>query len=336
MKKAGILLLLLAATLSSISQIPIVHRAENIQPKESISAYDSTKNYLGKNNVKSYIGQTLIVCDKNKKIRDYGYESFKQIKEPEYSFRGRYGNPAPKNEFNTKYEDLVGKVFIVKDVQPDSRQKVYSDDNPFNNDWWFQLENKNDPADIVWYRYDGDLSFRSFPFITMSHYEYLKANIIGQQFIAPFKSEEENPSIKPDLANFDYYTGEKIQKSITDVWTAIDVAIEDKDFDLVIIVRNQHGATSAFETDNFESEGPIDGKMKIVTLDYYNSLVSTYGEENIEKARKSVIAVGMPEDCVVLSWGKPDKINRNSYGPAQWVYGHQYVYIEDGVVTAWN
>ena len=52
------------------------------------------------------------------------------------------------------------------------------------------------------------------------------------------------------------------------------------------------------------------------------------------------ILIGMTKDQARLSWGNPTKINRSSYGPEQWVYRRgsntQYIYFEDGVVSAWN
>ena len=44
----------------------------------------------------------------------------------------------------------------------------------------------------------------------------------------------------------------------------------------------------------------------------------------------------MPKEALEIAWGKPDKINRSSYGSDQWVYNGQYVYIENGKVKSWN
>ncbi|WP_395504659.1 hypothetical protein [Ectopseudomonas hydrolytica] len=63
------------------------------------------------------------------------------------------------------------------------------------------------------------------------------------------------------------------------------------------------------------------------------------------EVRKRVIEqtvfVGMRQADVIKSWGKPSRVNRNSYGKDQWVYDRgntaQYVYIgPEGCVTAWN
>lgn len=49
------------------------------------------------------------------------------------------------------------------------------------------------------------------------------------------------------------------------------------------------------------------------------------------------ITLGMSEEDVKASWGKPEHVNTTvtAYGRHdQWVYGNQYVYFEDGRVSA--
>jgi hypothetical protein len=101
-------------------------------------------------------------------------------------------------------------------------------------------------------------------------------------------------------------------------------------------VKNQKGETSSINTMYYNQGGCINGKMCIVTEEKYKALVKKHGKSNMEKVRKGVITVGMPEECVILAWGNPKKINRSSHGSDQWVYEDQYVYIENGIVTAWN
>lgn len=52
------------------------------------------------------------------------------------------------------------------------------------------------------------------------------------------------------------------------------------------------------------------------------------------------VLIGMTKDNVRLSWGNPTKINRSSRGLEQWVYrrgnSSQYVYFDNGKVSAWN
>lgn len=55
-----------------------------------------------------------------------------------------------------------------------------------------------------------------------------------------------------------------------------------------------------------------------------------------QKIQEGNVAVGMTEEECTLSWGKPKEINRSSYGSDQWVYSGQYLYFDDGKLTAFN
>jgi hypothetical protein len=49
------------------------------------------------------------------------------------------------------------------------------------------------------------------------------------------------------------------------------------------------------------------------------------------------VSMGMTAEQVRLSWGKPEKVNAtitSRTNHEQWVYGNQYVYIENNVVTS--
>jgi hypothetical protein len=68
-------------------------------------------------------------------------------------------------------------------------------------------------------------------------------------------------------------------------------------------------------------------------------------EKAVEDAiRGKRVRLGMTKEQVIRSWGKPDDINRSVYRSGvteQWVYDRgdyerQYVYFDDGVVSAIN
>lgn len=54
------------------------------------------------------------------------------------------------------------------------------------------------------------------------------------------------------------------------------------------------------------------------------------------KIQEGTVSIGMTEEECTLSWGKPKEINRSSYGSDQWVYSGQYLYFDDGKLTAFN
>jgi hypothetical protein len=51
------------------------------------------------------------------------------------------------------------------------------------------------------------------------------------------------------------------------------------------------------------------------------------------------VGIGMTQEQVTLSWGKPERINQ-SVGPwgthEQWIYGHTYLYFENGVLRSYQ
>ena len=49
------------------------------------------------------------------------------------------------------------------------------------------------------------------------------------------------------------------------------------------------------------------------------------------------VCIGMSKDYVLLSWGKPNNINKSigRWGThEQWVYGRSYLYFENGILTS--
>lgn len=68
--------------------------------------------------------------------------------------------------------------------------------------------------------------------------------------------------------------------------------------------------------------------------------IKKYGATNGEKIANRTIWIGMTEEMLLDSWGQPDDINSTvtRYSVRkQYVYGlGQYVYVENGVVNAWQ
>jgi hypothetical protein len=68
--------------------------------------------------------------------------------------------------------------------------------------------------------------------------------------------------------------------------------------------------------------------------------IPKYGQINGEKVAKGLIWIGMSEEMLLDSWGKPNDINQTvtRYGSRkQYIYsGSQYVYVVNGIVDAWQ
>lgn len=87
-----------------------------------------------------------------------------------------------------------------------------------------------------------------------------------------------------------------------------------------------------------EKENGLKGYIQFEMLSEKN-IISKYNKkiQNLIKERK--ITIGMTPKQAILSWGKPDDINRTvgSWGKyEQWVYGSNYLYFENGKLTSWQ
>lgn len=59
--------------------------------------------------------------------------------------------------------------------------------------------------------------------------------------------------------------------------------------------------------------------------------------EQLKKLVQGVVWIGATDKHVMLSWGRPEDINRTitaNMVAEQWVYSGGYIYIENGIVTA--
>ena len=323
MKKYAFITVLLFFSGVANAKIKTTHAAEKVVESMKVMApYDSTRNFTGKENIAGYIGQELLI-NGDSYGRENGLENFYPEKEGKIILGG-------KSQFDhrTPYSFFDGKTYIVKEIIPDSKQG--NDTHLYDNFWWFKLENKFDASEQIWFRYN-DKYEHTFPFITMSYYNYLVNNKIGDKIICAYQIDS-NGKLKTRAADTDVNTGVVINQTPEDVWTVKDVALDDKWFDLVFIVENQDGFQSTISTISTYQ----DSSLKSYWLSEFNAMAELYGKDMMETVRALKIQVGMPEELVLTAWGEPDRINKDSSGFAQWVYGNQYLYIKDGVVSAWN
>lgn len=327
MKKLLLTTMCLFAICFAFAQITVSHAVKKEEPKNQVIPYDSTKNWLGNENVKSYIGQTLYVNGKYEGRRKAGYPNFYTTKEPSDSLlnRGCYGTPAYDGVYNTRYEDLVGKYFTVLDVQIDSYIRY---------DWWFKLQNKNNTEEIVWFKYQSKNKY-TFPFITMSYFNYIKSRFVGKKYIFKYciKEGKTNEFL---IENIDFHTGETFVESKFNRWECVDITIEGEFYKLIALFKNQKGNVCYINIDDLIPNKDANKKVYFFESSKYYSLVKIYGENSMDLVRRERIYVGMPQPLLILSWGEPDEINRSSYGPDQYVYGSKYVYIRNGKIEAWN
>ncbi len=322
MKKGLFIILYLFVALPCLCQIGTTNVAAPKESKqqETTAAFDSTRNYLGDKNVFSYKGQQLFVLPVSKGLEKHGYRNFKPISyNPSSVSTVHYGNDSEASEFNTKYEDLVNKYFYVDSVQRDESYSVIVK-------YIFYMTEKDNPTNRCCFVYNPDFE-TEFPFFVVSHFNYLKNRHVGKKFVIAWNY----------LKRMDIITGETIPISddIKTIWTATDISIVNDDYQKLSVIVKNDSITSCVSVDSFEKALASDDSRRIFEKSEWDKLVKTYGLSMMQCVFSGKIKVGMPLKLLIMSWGKPDKINSASYG-SQYVYDHQYVYIKGGKVTSWN
>lgn len=77
------------------------------------------------------------------------------------------------------------------------------------------------------------------------------------------------------------------------------------------------------------------------TENYFDNdpIYPSWDKSIVETIKKQKIRLGMTKDQVLLSWGKPESVNRTVtlYGTKeQWIYRKTYLYFEDNKLTAYQ
>lgn len=316
MRKILLLMVLWACSYQySFSQITTTNVAEAIA--SPVIVYDSLSNYP--KDIRSIKGQTVLVREASESLRNYPYKRFSKTFVNEFKMHSIDGLP---------YNDVAGKYFHVDEVV------VY----PEELGWLgrdaasLRLINKEDNNDIVYFQYiEVEHKYKDvesiqaghFPFIIVGFYEKLQRTVIGNKYL--MKSQYGS--------NSDYITGLKVEKTDGEVWECVGLIIETKYYNLVLIMKNTKGEQIIASYDAlFEGDS---GRKGIYSLDEVTRYLKKFGEENFALIIKGEVKIGWTEEMVIMSWGKPEDINKSSSGD-QWCYKKQYLYFNNGKLTAFN
>ena len=302
-----ILVAVLATTFTSYAQITTMSAVEKKVEKVAVE-YDVTKNFLGTKNVESYVGQVLYVKTKPLSLL--------------------FRKTNPKNPYESKDYDgeLLGKYFKVIKVEYGCGFNTHI----------FTLQNRDNAKDIVYDHYNSlDTSSENydFPFIVVSHFEWCKSNLIGKTYLLTYFTKGEK-TCAYWASETDFMTGEIVTHNTNDIWECINITIENKRNKLVALLKNKNGNVITYELKHLEKDNE---KVYILTENAYHNLVSKNGVTMVNAMRNHCIKIGMSKELLIMSWGKPEKINYNSYGADQWVYyGGSCIYVNNGKVEGWN
>lgn len=277
--------------------------------------FDSTYNYAEPDKVESYIGQILFALP-------YDYDGTLSLFN-EYQYSGQY---------------FIVDSVVKRDVKLWDRFYNYKDKSLYES-WNFYLTNKDNPGIKTKFVYEtwkdkyGKRHFGDFPFIVMSHYNYIKKHYVGKQVITQLVYN-----------NRDIVTGDTIiiPNMEKKVWTVQDISILETKYKPLALIVKSGNTTAAIPIEYLRlADAQTNRYPKIVYLkSEWDKLVSTYGYSMVLAAFNEKIKIGMPLKLLIYSWGDPDRINSSSYGQ-QYIYHEKYddpdyVYVRGGKVTGWN
>jgi len=316
MKKTTFTILLLVSTVTAFGQITTTKVAPKIEQVNI--PYDSTQNFL-KGDIYQYIGQELYLKGKAESLRKYGYEGFSK----DYTKGTFFGNKSNVYEccdaHNSKYDSLVGKYFKVLGIV--TREGTTIPFIEFGKDYekeYFLKLVRKDNSDTVFYHYDG--YEHNFPFIVVGFFEKQKKIFVGKEFVFN--------DIEFDGAT-DIQTGKIVTIKSGQKWKCVDLTIEDKYYNLSLIFENSLGEKTANLFD------------RVLNVSYTAKEADSYKKKFGENIWKTILAgkvkIGMTKEMCELSWGEPQNINKTIISNKvreQWVYTDNYLYFDNGILTA--
>ena len=128
----------------------------------------------------------------------------------------------------------------------------------------------------------------------------------------------------------DIETGVEVEIVKGQYLKCIDVTIDQKYFELALLVQNDKGQKFLFALHTRYLN-----IQRILTKQEAEAYRLKFGEKNWNAILNEEILIGFTEEMTKVSWGEPDKINRSSNSD-QWVYGERYLYFENGLFKSFN
>ena len=297
----------------SFSQISTTKVAPEI-PKQ-IVAYDSLQNFLGTDFLR-YKGQELYLIPKAESLRKYGYEGF--ILDINKSDSDQSNKFKCCDSYNSKYQELEGKYFIVEDVLIDPKSS-------YSQIAYLKLKMK-ETGESVYYKYSSKYK-HSFPFLVLGYYEKQKSIFLNNEILIRDFPKIEGANQKKTI---DIETGVEVEIVKGQYLKCIDVTIDQKYFELALLVQNDKGQKFLFALHTRYLN-----IQRILTKQEAEAYRLKFGEKNWNAILNEEILIGFTEEMTKVSWGEPDKINRSSNSD-QWVYGERYLYFENGLFKSFN
>jgi len=221
---------------------------------------------------------------------------------------------------NVKWKEIAGKkaVFLGK-IRKDNT--IY---------WLYQLSNGQFIISEVDNYWDNN---KQFSYLNENHFVFIsEINSLKKEYLNKyiwlnkvdnFGTEGQKTFLNTSNAWFDKFDRVEIIE--------IQTFYNSGNGNIWFLVENQAGEKAKVK---FDKHYKIN---QIFEFNYYieDPLNELWGKDIINLIKNHKIKIGMSEYQVMISWGKPNKINRASYGD-QWVYENQYLYFENGKLKSFN
>ncbi len=331
MKKIIFVFLILVNKFSLYAQI---NKIETLRPtNKTIIKFDSLVNFVD-NNVIDLIGQEIYIIGDEAKNEFNGFSKKNPIDDiKKYSSIGRNNNDY------IKYEDIAEKYFTILDVLKYTK----SDRSSFSNAKFILKLEQKDSKQVYYYSYPT----REFevPFIVVGYFLKMKKLYINQNYIS--RGLNWNSYDNPYEPIYNIVNGKQIINfTIGEEWKVIELSIQNKTkiyssiYDnLFFILENKFNEKVSIPFLVINYEWAILEKSK---SDY---IKNKFGDIIWNKILSRKIWIGMTEDMLLFSIGKPDKINKTiteTNKSEQWYYqeklsnktGDHYYYFENGILKA--
>lgn len=319
-------------TCKSFGQITTTHIAHpKAEEKMVRTDYDSSFNYVYMsefNNshfekMKLLKGQTLYV-HKNERAEKDGFLGF--ALKPDTKAKA-YGHTIKGvfNESRTKYEDLVGRYFVVTDVVENK------------NEMFLELTDKDNPNDVLYFSRKVAGISNSWPFFIQGYFVKTRQKFLHKQYLSTISRFGHCHFNMHDI-----HTGEKLEYKYGDVWEWIDITSDDKGIEQFLF-SNHRGNVIAMNPGPFvkglenTEGGTLDvGGFDFVEKSFCDSLISVYGEDATRLTLTSQIYKGMPYSLLKIAYGPAERIHTMSDEEFHIVYSCGiHVFVKNGVVTSW-
>jgi hypothetical protein len=325
------IIILNSFSIAGFTQISTTVTATSKIESNTSVPYDSMINDLGQN-LYQYIGQEFYLNQRPESFRKYGYSNFLVDYEKSPYEKGNVYKSV--DGFNSKYESIAGKYFKVIDViKPEIQKSQFG-----SIEYFLKLEEKSS-KDIAFYKYllrntepieidwaaNLGKGIPIFPFIVTGYFEKHKNINVGQEYF--FSDKTINGLL-------DISTGKQIIVKTGEKWTCVDLTIDGKDFVLSIVAKNQNGEKILIPYSSVRGKWSVG---RTYTISQKAKYESQFGAEKFNKILKGDVVIGMTKEMCKLSWGEPKSINETTTAgknSEQWVYEQNYLYFDNGTLTA--